>query len=153
MAYVSSWEPEVQYGQEESAVRDEIIKKRSEIEASQAVAIGHSHGGWVVMSMLSELSQDFGQLYTLDPISKVDCNLISPFGCQSAPPDIREDDRLQIAQSTTVWHNYYQHQTFYLHSSLIDEADGNYLRNVEHTEIDRDDQAWDDIYKNALAVF
>jgi hypothetical protein len=147
MAMVSSWDEDVQYSRTEEQVREEILKKRSTIDESQAILMGHSYGGWVVMSMGAQLtaSQAFGQLYTVDPISKINCSIRHPLGCQSAPEDIGAADRVRIANKTTAWHNYYQTNTAHLHSSSISQADTNSLSERIHREVDTDPMVWRDV--------
>ena len=155
LAYVSSWNSDVQYGQSEEQVRQEILIKRGQIDESQAVMIGHSYGGWVVMSLASGLGTEekFGQLYTVDAISKITCSPTHPTGCQSAPGDINAADRAKIADLTGAWHNYYQETTPYLHSSSISNADTNTLSDLPHKKIDEDPRLWDDIHQQILNSF
>jgi hypothetical protein len=147
MAFTSSWDSDVEYEKTEDEVRNEILRKRAQIDAEQAVLIGHSYGGWVAMSLASNLhpSESFGQLYTIDPISKVKCTVLRPFGCRSAPSDINKSARRYIADKSGSWHNYFENQTWHLHSSAIEEADLNGKSNFPHKGIESDPAVWRDI--------
>ena len=153
MAFVSSWNTEIQYRQTELQVRDEILKKRNEIGADQAVVIGHSYGGWIIMSLASKLGSDesIGHLYTVDAISKVNCTFSNQSGCLSAPQDIGADDRENVASRTGTWHNYFQETTGYLHSASIAQASENVLSRLPHKDIDQDSMLWDDIQETSLS--
>jgi hypothetical protein len=153
MAFVSSWDQEVQYDRSEDEVRRAILKKRSEIQQSQAIIVGHSFGGWIAMSLVSELTQSkaMGQLYTLDPISKIECSFFSPDGCNSAPGDFQQTDRQKMTRNSTQWQNYYQEQSFFIHSSSIEEADRNFYVDLDHTDMDQDSEAWEAIYQGTIS--
>ncbi len=154
-AYASSWEPEVRYWQSEKQLREQVRQKQMAMVSGRAVVVGHSYGGWITMSLLSREMQDqtVDHVYTIDAISKVTCSFGSPSGCQSAPEDIRADERQRIADNSERWSNYYQTNTFYLHSGPINEADENvHLAKRSHTDIDKAVEAWADIYRTGLEL-
>lgn len=154
MAYTSSWDSSVKTMVAEEEVRAQILAKRAEIDPRRIIIVGHSYGAWIAMSMIGETQESIpvGQLFTIDPISKRNCSFSKPSGCKSAPTDIVAESRMRIADHSEGWHNYYQTRTSYLHSSPIDEADGNYKLNYPHVDIDQAPEAWEGVYNHAKAM-
>jgi pimeloyl-ACP methyl ester carboxylesterase len=113
----------------------------NELGPTKTFLIGHSYGGWAAMKLA--LLAGYSGVYTVDPISRVDCSFTNPWGCTRAPRDIADDDRRQIADNSDSWLNFYQRQTWYLRSSRIPEADSNHRIEAEHTEIDSHPDVWD----------
>lgn len=112
---------------------------------------GHSYGGWLAMKSAHSLtetlvdqSKPFG-LYTVDPISRVHCSFSTPGGCTAAPQDFSGAQKGAISTVTSEWLNFYQTNTFYLHSSSIAEADDNMRLSTSHTNIDGDRRVWERI--------
>jgi predicted alpha/beta hydrolase family esterase len=108
---------------------------------------GHSYGGWLTMkaAMAATEEQQFAGIYTIDPISRVHCTFTNPAGCTSAPRDFNADHRAFIRDHSDYWANFYQTQTFYLHSAAMGEADENLKLNTSHTEIDAHPEVWEKI--------
>jgi hypothetical protein len=106
--------------------------------------IGHSYGGWLAMKTVYELAGDleFTGLFTIDPISRKTCNYESPLGCISAPEDIIPFQRTKIRRKTQKWLNFYQSETWYLHSSHILQAHANFIIPKPHTDIDTEESVW-----------
>jgi hypothetical protein len=115
-------------------------------------ALGHSYGGWLGMKTFLALSDDdrLDSLYTLDPISRVDCSFSQPQGCLSAPQDIDTAQRRVIADRAGTWKNFFETNTPYLHSSAIPEADANLELDTTHTRMDTDATVWK-FFSNDLA--
>ena len=106
--------------------------------------IGHSYGGWLAMKTVYELADnlEFTGLFTIDPISRKTCNYESPLGCISAPEDIIPFQRIKIRRNTSKWLNFYQSETWYLHSSHILQAHANFIIPKSHTDIDTEESVW-----------
>jgi pimeloyl-ACP methyl ester carboxylesterase len=107
-------------------------------------ALGHSYGGWLSMKALLALAEEdsLNSLFTVDPISRVDCSFTQPQGCLSAPRDITAPQRQILSKRTGTWKNFFQTQTSYLHSSAIPEADANLELATTHTRMDTDATVW-----------
>jgi len=105
---------------------------------------GHSYGGWLAMKVVLALDHRIkvDDLYTIDPISRVDCSPSKPFGCQSAPTDITADGRQALVDWTGRWTNFWEVRTFYLHSAAIHEADENVEEFTTHFDIDTSADVW-----------
>ncbi len=150
IAMTSSWDEEVLYDLENDEAIDYLLDWQDTDEISYAMVAGHSYGGWLAMKFLleSEFSGDHQSIYTIDPISKVNCKFSKPWGCREAPSDINADERAEIADQTVSWINFYQDQTSYLHSSEIPQASENHKINQPHTGIDSDQKVWQKIYRS-----
>lgn len=113
-------------------------------EASQVYVAGHSYGGWLAMKAGLVLADEFEVtgLYTIDPISRENCSFSRPSGCTQAPSDITTAQRNMLSDRTEHWLNFYQTQTFYLHSSAMSQADANLLVQTSHTGIDTHPNVW-----------
>ena len=103
--------------------------------------IGHSYGGWLAMRAVigGPNKGHIKSLFTVDPISQKYCRLESPVGwgnCTVAPPDIGEPQQRSIDQSTDLWMNYWEDQTFYLHSGAMPHATKNIQLSETHSTID-----------------
>lgn len=114
---------------------------------AQTFLMGHSYGGWLAMKTALALGQGaaVAGLFTIDPISPVTCTFTRPEGCTAAPSDVTGAQRDLLAAQTGNWTNFYQTSTFYLHSSVINQADENQHIDAEHTAIDTDRQVWNTI--------
>jgi pimeloyl-ACP methyl ester carboxylesterase len=131
---------------------DFVAKYVEAIQPDRTVLAGHSYGGWLAMKV-SELQGDRipnHHLHTVDPISRKTCSFSSPFGCQSAPEDFSSSERADLADRSDLWINYFQTQTWYLHSSAIREADQNYKFKTSHTDIDSAAQVWESMSRSIL---
>jgi hypothetical protein len=108
---------------------------------------GHSYGGWLTMktALAAMPEQTFDGVFTIDPISRVHCTFSSPIGCTSAPRDITNAQRTAINEVSGFWGNYYQTNTFYLHSAPMEEADYNLKLDTSHTAIDNHEDVWTNI--------
>jgi pimeloyl-ACP methyl ester carboxylesterase len=110
--------------------------------------VGHSYGGWLAMKLAESYEGDpslIKTLHTIDPISKKLCYFDNVSECLSAPRDILTDARQHISLYSGVWVNPWQDATFFLHSSAISEADFNPKYNLDHWDIDNNDDVWADI--------
>jgi hypothetical protein len=154
MSYVSSWNPNIAYDRSETEVRQEILGKRASMGRQSAFLVGHSYGGWLAMSILSEAGthSKFAGIFTIDPISKVRCRITRPFGCQAAPGDIYSALRFRIAQRSGQWHNFYQTLTPYLRSDAISQATRNYLIPASHHEIGVNPVVWNVIFRTSMRI-
>ena len=114
---------------------------------SEIYILGHSYGGWLAMKTGVELAdQPIRGMFTVDPISRVDCNASGGIaGCTRAPRDIGVTEREKIKSASDHWRNFFQTQTVWLHSSPMDEADVNSQIRAAHTSIDSDDGTWNEI--------
>jgi pimeloyl-ACP methyl ester carboxylesterase len=143
--YAVDDEPEVRVGDRASLLQDLLEAVH---DNSLLALIGHSYGGWLSMKLSDDLAKDERQiagLYTVDPISRVDCSFSNPFGCQSAPRDVKKSEREAIKEQSEVWANFYQTETFYLHSSEIDEADSNHHIETSHSRIQVHETLWNEV--------
>ena len=126
-------------------------------ESSGVYLAGHSYGGWLAMKAVLEFSEDEEfrdyplRLYTVDPISRVHCSFATPGGCRSAPQDFSTTQKERIAEQTLAWQNFYQTNTWYLHSSEIEESDENHHIDSSHTNIDGTRSVWEQISSNVKA--
>ncbi len=115
---------------------------------SQLILIGHSYGGWLSMKLAQDFvnaEQQIGAVFSVDPISRVECSVAQPFGCQRAPRDINKQSREAINQNSRVWANYFQSETVWLRSSRIQEADHNSEVQTTHFDIDSHADVWADV--------
>ncbi len=105
---------------------------------------GHSYGGWLTMktALAAIPEQKFDGVFTIDPISRPHCTFTNPGGCMSAPQDITNAQRSLIRSVSTFWANFYQTNTFYLHSAPMEEAHFNLKINASHTAIDNHEAVW-----------
>ena len=123
---------------------------------------GHSYGGWRAMRLAERLGHlyDIRGLYTMDPISPVNCGtfqfLTGYKGCKEAPTDL---DRERIKENSQIWVNFYQNRDKGLHSSEIEEATNLHLTYKKdppsksgacHPYADEDPRVWKIIHR---AVF
>ena len=124
--------------------------------ANHVFIMGHSYGGWLAMKLLEGWGGDpnlVGTIDTIDPISKVTCSFSQPAGCIIAPQDIKIPQRVHIAGVSKIWVNTWQNNTFYLHSSLITEADINKrVLDLDHYTVATDDGLWEDIKQRAKRI-
>lgn len=122
------------------------------VQPDRIILAGHSYGGWLAMkvSELESARLPNHHLHTIDPISRKTCSFSSPFGCQSAPEDFSNNERYDLAERSDLWINYFQTQTWYLHSSAIREADKNFKFKTSHTDIDSASQVWESMSQSIL---
>jgi pimeloyl-ACP methyl ester carboxylesterase len=124
--------------------------------ASHIFIMGHSYGGWLAMKLLENWDGDPGvvdTVDTIDPISKVNCTISRPVGCTSFPQDVKQPQRVRIAEASKIWVNTWQNNTFYLHSSPIKEADVNReVKELDHHTVATDDNLWKDIEQRAKRI-
>ena len=125
--------------------------------ARSTFVAGHSYGGWLTMktALAAIPEQTFAGIFTIDPISRVHCTFTNPGGCTQAPRDITNAQRSMIGNISDFWGNYYQTNTFYLHSAPMEEADFNLKLNTSHTGIDSHEGVWTNIkttVMEALAI-
>lgn len=118
---------------------------------------GHSYGGWLAMKtvLAARPDQKFDGVFTIDPISRKHCTFVTPAGCMSAPQDVSNAERAEINTRSTLWSNFYQTQTFYLHSAPMEEANENLNLPLAHTTIDNSPVVWNrirDFVQTTLAV-
>jgi hypothetical protein len=108
---------------------------------------GHSYGGWLALQTAISLKDKakLSALFSIDAISRVECTFASPMNCTSAPKDISRSQYAAIGASTTHWLNFYQTDTFYLHSSAIAGATHNIRVSAPHVGIDSDETVWTNI--------
>lgn len=121
-------------------------------EYTHVYVVGHSYGGWLAMKLVEGWQgapERIKTLHTIDPISKKLCFFDTPSDCISAPKDIDAAAREHIRDYSGVWVNPWQDRTFFLHSSIIPEADVNPRYNVLHWDIDTKREIWDDIKSKA----
>jgi pimeloyl-ACP methyl ester carboxylesterase len=117
-------------------------------EEREIYLIGHSYGGWLSMKLASHLNEQNTKikgLFTVDPISRKYCTFSLPTGCQQFPGDISKQAQLALKEGSELWHNYYQTQTWYLHSASAEHADKNQKFPVSHSNIDSHAPMWDEI--------
>jgi hypothetical protein len=115
---------------------------------SDVFIVGHSYGGWLAMKLVETYegpADRIKSLYSIDPISKKLCFFNNPEYCMSAPKDILASGRQHINDMTKIWVNPWQKKTFYLHSSIIPQADENPLYDLDHYELDNSDAIWTDM--------
>ena len=111
----------------------------SSSEGRPLVFVGQSHGGWTAMKAVLHMNRKVDVLTTADPISVQNCDAttfsastigyatlgFSPWaGCTRAPTDLKPRFA-EIRARTGIWHNFYQTETTFLHSSKIPEATTN----------------------------
>jgi len=116
---------------------------------------GHSYGGWLALQVALGARQPVEALTSIDPISRATCSFTSPFGCMSFPSDVTAAQRAELKRKTGRWVNFYQTQTWYLHSGAAAEADANVQLAVPHVGIETDGNVWGEIgeqVKGALAL-
>ena len=121
--------------------QDDLLDLVNRQEKDHILYIGHSYGGWLAMALTLQ-GHTKSYLYTIDPISPVECELTNPTswtGCQRAPQDLPQD---AVAQKTNLWSNFYQTTTMYLHSSEIPQAENFHVEGVGHTQIDNHETVW-----------
>jgi hypothetical protein len=104
--------------------------------------VGHSYGGWLSMHIGAETRFDYEALFTIDPISKINCTFTYPVGCKTYPQDFNKEKRETIRANTFQWTNIYQNKTWYLHSASIPEAHRNIKVNMSHTNMVEDQRIW-----------
>jgi len=109
--------------------------------------IGHSHGGWLSLKTAIALVEErnIAGLFSLDPISRINCNPGRLAGCLEPPRDIPTADYEKVAAGTDLWRNFYQSQTFYLRSGPIDQADSNTRLRTSHQQLDVDPAVWQSV--------
>jgi pimeloyl-ACP methyl ester carboxylesterase len=115
---------------------------------SDIFIVGHSYGGWLAMKLVEDYhgpANKIKSLYSIDPISKKLCFFNNPEYCLSAPKDILAAGRQHINDMTQLWVNPWQNKTFYLHSSVIPQADENPKFNIEHYDLDTAEAIWSDM--------
>jgi len=124
-------------------------------ENSAIMLIGHSYGGWLTMKTAVALSQteQLSGVFTVDPISRRDCSFSNPSGCTSAPRDFSAAELDGIKNASNIWSNYWQNQTFYLHSSPIAQADNNVKIATSHSNIDVHQATWQNIEQGVRSVW
>ncbi len=115
--------------------------------------VGHSHGGWLAMTMAEGLDESIpiNNLYTIDPISKVHCG-ISDYGifgasspdCLRYPRDFTAQRIQGLKDKVKTWKNYWQDEDDKLHSSAIPGVENIQMR-LSHTGIDNSDYIWNGI--------
>jgi len=122
----------------------DLVTEMQQREAGSLFVIGYSYGGWLSMKTAVDLADNFqmASFLTIDPISRVHCTYRSPLGCTSAPRDIHSADLERVHSSTRWWANYFQTETFYLHSSSIAQAHQNSRVNASHSGIDGHEEVW-----------
>ena len=122
----------------------ELVQKEiSHAATRQVVVVGHSHGGWLAMKMISGLDRrvQVDHLVTIDPISYQLCQpavltnsiLGSVFGrkkvdvsCTSVTDEMKLMTN-DVRGKVNFWQQHYETTTAYLHSEPIPEADENFL--------------------------
>jgi hypothetical protein len=114
------------------------------------VIAGHSYGGWLSLKVSLALTSVLGvyDLHTIDPISRENCSVLTPFACQEFPSDITNRARQDIADQSSRWVNYFQTESSMLHSGSTSQADVNYKISASHTEIDTRNEVWDRIQES-----
>jgi len=121
--------------------------------AAQITIIGHSHGGWLAMQVAHRLppALHIQKLVTIDPISAIKCppsrlvnwyykrfsGLPDDHDCREPPSDVTAAMRRDLDRKTGVWANYYQRETFHLHSGEISEATLNKKMDFSGSEAER----------------
>jgi hypothetical protein len=133
-----------------SPTDDEYISSIHKImeQYSDVFIIGHSYGGWLAMKLVETYNgqpNKIKSLYSIDPISKKLCFFNNPEYCISAPKDILAAGRQHINDMTNLWVNPWQKKTFFLHSSIIPQADENPQYEVEHYDLDTSESVWTDM--------
>lgn len=121
-------------------------------EYTDVFVIGHSYGGWLAMKLVESWQgapELIKTLHTIDPISKRLCFFDKPSDCLSAPKDITVAGRKHIRENSGAWINPWQQKTFFLHSSIIPQADANPLFDLNHWDLDTHDEIWDDVKSRA----
>ncbi len=105
---------------------------------------GHSYGGWLALKAGLALADDVKVegLFSIDPISRPNCTFANPAECTQAPSDITHAQRLMLSERTDHWLNFYENQTFYLHSGPMPEADENIQVATGHTGMDTHTNVW-----------
>ena len=121
--------------------------------AHRLILAGHSYGGWLAMKTASVLHEKIATLVTIDPISRKTCSIFTPGGCTQAPTDIVHTEREAIKANAGHWLNFWQKRTFYLHASVIPEADENVEEQAEHTQIDSIPDVWEKLAHAVKASF
>jgi hypothetical protein len=124
-------------------------------EESSLMLIGHSYGGWLTMKTAATLANNdrLTGVFTVDPISRRDCSFSNPSGCTSAPRDFTAAQLNDIKERSQIWSNYWQNQTFYLHSSPITQADNNVKVATSHSNIDAHQATWQHIEQGVHSVW
>ena len=132
--------------------------------------VGHSYGGWLsmktILAIKDNIKRKIDGLITIDPISVATCQFssnanyiinrflsgkfdLSGSDCNSAPKDITIDEKKTIASAVKFWHNHYQEEFYWLHSSTIQEATVNIKQSLpwyrinEHAAIDETELPWE----------
>lgn len=101
----------------------------SKVPGGRLRLVGHSYGGWTVMSLAKDLpaSVTIDTLVTIDPISTRDCTpldfLSGGAGCKRAPSDFGVDGLAAIKKRVGPWVNFYQTSDTVLFSSPTNGAE------------------------------
>lgn len=110
--------------------------------------IGHSYGGWLAINVAAkviELGSEIDSLVTIDPISRADCTYTNWSNCFGAPVDVPIETMANVRQKSKSWVNYFQTQTYYLHSGRIPFAHRNEQLESSHYDIDTHEVIWSQI--------
>lgn len=141
-------------GTMEKVIQDllSLIDKTTDV---RVILTGHSYGGWLALKTTLALAEkgvhNFG-LFTVDAISRLNCTWENPANCTSAPNDITSAEYDKIAITSEHWANFYQTQTFFLHSSAISQAGQNTKIATTHSQIDSHTTVWNHIQEIAAGI-
>lgn len=165
--FTTASEPRKVYEGDVDTLVKAIHFEASQINTKIVYLVGHSHGGWLAMQSALKMASsiEIRGLATLDPISRLDCNVTkfakayfrSAFdlkpepGCTRAPQDITSAQYERIAARVGWWKNIFEVDSVFLHSSTIHHSDNTMLDYVvgsifeifkPHLRIDADTRGW-----------
>jgi hypothetical protein len=145
--YATSQDPTTILPAAEQTIRDVILSET--LPGQRIILVGHSYGGWLAMQLAADIApqRPIVGLFTLDPISALQCTPKLLDGCKQAPTDIGPQTQQAIAQSVGVWENFYQTQTKLLHSSAIPAASVNTLVQASHITIHSNAAIWSRVFQ------
>jgi hypothetical protein len=146
----------------------------------RVVFVGHSWGGSLMMDTVETLARTTHEpdmiLFTLDPISRFQCNPSTFFGmlregvdghsqvgCRRAPHHLSDEALKSISPATRErWHQFFQDDFRFLHSGPIEFIEEGKNHDVDmhgftfnpaapHMELAKRDEVWDAINAPVLA--
>jgi len=176
--YTSDAPLEMKSGKIEQLTTDLAALANSTTSKSVQI-ISHSHGAWYAMRLAYRLPPEIKirGLATIDPVSQDECKPTTMAlgfikkhfqegerepGCSRAPSDVKPEERAAVFKRSGWWRNYFETETFYLHSSAIPETDFNmlvaYREKIDdplhaHRLISLDDRVWDNLKERILEDF
>jgi len=147
--------------QVEQVAEDQVLpfirKFRAPEEVSRTILVGHSYGGWLSMKTALGLvpladTPPAMTLVTIDAISKVNCRVTAPRGCNKPPTDISEGEYLELSRRSEPWLNFFERRSRVVHGSAIPIASRNVEIAAGHSDIDNHPEVWAQIEEAVAGV-